>query len=281
MRTGTGPCGPGALSWRTSTCGGVGASVIDMNSSSRTRIAGSVRAVSKDSMPSSRWNFDAWLGWTGTRAPSGSGDPWRGELVAPATGAPRGSRSRGPGHTSLPLNGTPVTRPLPPGGAAGVVSPGADAHQVGVEGRGHVERLVQQPLRLQPVHHGQQARRHLPGVRPGRNRAVPACLLDRRGEVPADVGVARAEVVVGGVRGVGGFRAERRVQPDQAAVEGVGPNEVPKGGDDFALPEALQQLLPAARLTGLEDGDEQTLLRAEVVEDVRGADPGPLAHVAQ
>ena len=54
-----------------------------------------------------------------------------------------------------------------------------------------------------------------------------------------------------------------------------------EAADELAATEMLQQFLAAALVASLEDGEQEALLRAEVVHHVRGADPGPLADVPQ
>ena len=78
-----------------------------------------------------------------------------------------------------------------------------------------------------------------------RGRApVSARLLDPRGQVPADVRVARAEVVVRGVRRVRRLGAQGRVQPDQVALAGVGAHQLPQTADELAATEELRAALP-------------------------------------
>src|SRR3954447_12790102 len=85
---------------------------IDMNSSSRARVTGSARPASQDSMPSRRWNFDAWLGWIGTRARSPAGGLHHSAVPLSGTAWARfvGARSSGRGAETDRATGAEQTR---------------------------------------------------------------------------------------------------------------------------------------------------------------------------
>src|SRR5215218_8838923 len=87
-----------------------------MNSSSRARVGGSASPFSKDSMPSSRWNFDATTGWTGMQAESPTGG--LGHTRMPLSGTPASAHRGGSGVADRPASAQP-TRDGPGGGAHG------------------------------------------------------------------------------------------------------------------------------------------------------------------